>query len=134
MDSRRCRVLIVEDDPRSARSMQLLLEMSGFEVRVAYDGAAGLELLAPFEPEVILSDIDLDGSMNGLTLARAVRSRGSRALLIAISGHSEKHYGDACRGAGFDHHFRKPTRMDEVERTIEDWLARRGAVDGAQSA
>ena len=129
MDSRRCRVLIVEDDPRSARSMQLLLEISGFEVRVAYDGAAGLELLAPFEPEVILSDIDLDGSMNGLTLARAVRSRGSRALLIAISGHSEKHYGD-----GFDHHVRKPTRMDEVERTIEDWLARRGAVDGAQSA
>jgi CheY-like chemotaxis protein len=51
------RVLVVEDDEAIALVIQDLLESEGFEVQRAHNGRAGLSLLHPFEPHVIVLDL-----------------------------------------------------------------------------
>jgi two-component system, chemotaxis family, chemotaxis protein CheY len=58
------RVLIVEDDPSIANLLNAALSDEGYEVRHAPDGAAGLDLLEQWLPDVILLDLMLP-IMNG---------------------------------------------------------------------
>lgn len=55
------RVLVVENDPKTARGMRRLLERNGFEVAVAADGFRVGTLLGTFAPTVLIMDVDLEG-------------------------------------------------------------------------
>ena len=66
------RVLVVDDSTASAESLKLFLEMQGYDVRCAFDGAAALALAHSFVPQVTLLDIGLPG-MNGYEVAKAMR-------------------------------------------------------------
>ena len=59
-----CRVLVVEDNLDSARTLSDLLAIWGHQVRIAYEGPAALETALAFRPDVALVDIGLPG-MNG---------------------------------------------------------------------
>lgn len=69
----RLRVLVVEDNPGTARIVaQMLTKFWGHEVEIAHDGPAALELATRFLPELILLDIGLPG-MTGYDVARRLR-------------------------------------------------------------
>lgn len=59
------RVLIVENDPKTARGIRRLLERNGFEVAVAADGFRAGTLLGTFAPTVLTMDLDLEGLSAG---------------------------------------------------------------------
>lgn len=50
-------ILVVEDDKDLNAAYKLILEKSGYTVRVAYDGKAALEVLKEFQPDLILLDL-----------------------------------------------------------------------------
>lgn len=50
-------ILVVEDDKDLNAAYKLILEKSGYTVKVAYDGKAALEVLKEFEPDLILLDL-----------------------------------------------------------------------------
>ena len=66
------RVLIVDDNADAARSLAMLLELSGHQTRLCFDGQSGLAEVEVFRPEVVLLDIGLPG-MDGLEVARRLR-------------------------------------------------------------
>jgi CheY-like chemotaxis protein/two-component sensor histidine kinase len=104
-----CRVLIVDDNHDSARSLSMLLEMGGHEVRICHDGPSGLAEAEAFCPEVVLLDIGLP-SMDGFEVARQLRQRelSPRPLLVALTGYGQAEDVRRSREAGFDHHLVKP--------------------------
>jgi len=108
-ESRRSRVLIVDDNADGARSLSMLLEMGGHEVRTCYDGPAALTEAELFCPEVVLLDIGLPG-MDGFEVARRLRAREAspRPLLVALTGYGQAEDVRRSREAGFDHHLVKP--------------------------
>jgi CheY-like chemotaxis protein len=59
------KVLLVEDDPIIIRLYEKILKLEGFEVEMADNGLAALELLPIFKPEIILLDIMMP-TMNGV--------------------------------------------------------------------
>lgn len=68
------RVLVAEDDPTTGRALTSLLERSNYEVELAADGQAALDiLLGENAPSVVLLDWDMP-RLDGLRVARAVRS------------------------------------------------------------
>src|SRR5262249_43756013 len=71
-DTRR-RALVVEDQPDTRTTLGLLLEMSGYEVRLAADGAEGVRIALTWRPDAIVSDIGLP-VLDGYELARRVRA------------------------------------------------------------
>jgi signal transduction histidine kinase/DNA-binding response OmpR family regulator len=107
------RILVVDDLAASAETLMTLLEMEGFQVRVAHDGQAALEIAREFRPNVVLLDIGLPG-MNGFEVAHGLRAQPEcqDALLIALTGYGEAESRSRSAQAGFDFHMVKPADVN----------------------
>jgi len=110
--SRSLRLVVVDDNRDAAESLAELLELWGWDVRVATDGLSGLAVVEEFRPEVVILDIGMPG-MDGYQVVRALRQRerdGAYALrcLIALTGFGQREDRDRAFAAGFDHHLTKP--------------------------
>jgi two-component system CheB/CheR fusion protein len=116
--SRRC--LVIEDNVDAAESLALLLELSGHETAVAFDGAVGLEKARSFRPDVVLCDIGLPGGLDGHGVARAFRADPDlrSAFLIALTGYGQEEDRRRALEAGFDAHLTKPADIDELKRML----------------
>jgi CheY-like chemotaxis protein len=112
------RVLVADDNRDAADSLQRILQMYGYEVRVAYDGKAALAASESFKPRVAVLDIDMPGG-NGHEVARALRRReGDAIALVALTGWGQE--GDRRRAleAGFDHHLTKPVDPEQLNQLL----------------
>ncbi len=107
------RILVVDDLAASAETLMTLLEMEGFEVRVASEGMAALKIAEDFCPDVVLLDIGLPG-MNGFEVANRLRTQPAcrEALLIALTGYGEAESRSRSVQAGFDFHMVKPADVN----------------------
>ena len=74
-------MLLVDDNQDAADTAGALLELSGYEVRVAYDPGVALALLDDFVPHVAVLDIGLPG-MSGYELAARVRAHRNGTRLL----------------------------------------------------
>jgi CheY-like chemotaxis protein len=109
------RVLIIDDNADAADSLAMLLELLGFQVRVASDGATGLRVAAEWEPRCVLLDIRMPG-MNGYEVAhrlRAIPGLGS-VKIVALSAFSDASHINRLADTGFDHFFVKPADPEAV--------------------
>jgi CheY-like chemotaxis protein len=106
---RRLRVIVIEDNQATADSMRQLLELRGHEVRVAYDGLAGVRAAREWPPDAVLCDIGLPG-LDGYGVAAALRGHPAtaQARLIAVTAYGSDDARRRCREVGFERHFVKP--------------------------
>jgi PAS domain S-box-containing protein len=112
------RIVLVDDNEDTVRSLAGLLTRRGHEVQVAYDGPGGLAAAREFGPDVLLLDIGLPG-FDGFELARRLRQdRFADALMIAISGYAQESDREQSRSAGFDYHLAKPVDLAELTRLL----------------
>ena len=119
--AQRCRVLIVEDNPMAARSLQMYLEAAGHHVEVAHTGPHGIETARRFYPEVVLCDIGLPG-FDGYAVARNLRQEKklNGIYLVAVSGYGQDGDQRRARDAGFDLHLSKPVDLEKVDAILRD--------------
>ncbi|MEW4568721.1 ATP-binding protein [Tautonia sp. JC769] len=113
------RILLVEDHDDNREMLHTLLTLSGHHVETAADGLEALEALRR-QPDLALIDIGLPG-LDGLTIARMARSDpGLRDLhLIAVTGYARPEDRAECLDAGFDDHFPKPVRINDLKRLLD---------------
>jgi DNA-binding response OmpR family regulator len=108
---RALRVLIVEDDADSVRSLMLLLRTEGYETKGVGSAKAMWESAGAFDPDIILLDITLPDA-SGYQLARDLRrTYGEEALrpaLIAVTAWNKPSDKILAQIAGFDYHLGKP--------------------------
>ena len=116
------RMLIVDDNQDSARSMATLQRLRGHDTRCVFNGHDAIAVAAEFAPEVVLLDIGLPG-MDGYEVARQLRAMPALAgvFIVAMSGYGSRNDIARTRDAGFDEHLVKPVDM-ELLRT---WLRTR---------
>lgn len=120
------RVLVVDDNEDAADTLSMLLEASGFVVRVAYTAQSALDAVASFQPEVVLMDIGLP-EMDGYQVARRLRA-GDRPFpgkLVALTGYGQEQDVRRSREAGFDEHLTKPAEPETLLRLLARLTARR---------
>ena len=128
MASRRRKILVVEDDPKTSEIIRLYLEGDGYQVLSAYDGAEGLKLALEEDPDLVVLDRLLPG-MNGSDVCRAVRNESDVPIIMltALSTEADKLEG---LDIGADDYVTKPFSPRELvarvrvvlRRTTEDWL------------
>jgi PAS domain S-box-containing protein len=123
------RVLVVDDNVDAAETLAILLQVSGHEMRTAYDGPAALDAALQFRPEVVLLDIGLPG-LSGLDVARRIRKLAAleNVVLVAMTGYGQATDREQSQEAGFDHHLVKPADFDEVQRILAG-VAQNGRAD-----
>ncbi|HYG64620.1 MAG TPA: response regulator, partial [Thermoanaerobaculia bacterium] len=110
----------IEDHRDAADSLQILLELAGHEVEVAYDGPQGVEKARRFRPEIVLCDIGLPDGMDGYAVARALRTdpEVGALRLVALSGYGQAEDQRRALEAGFDAHLTKPADPDGLRRLL----------------
>jgi len=109
------RVLVVDDNVDSAKTIGMLLQASGHEIRIIYDGLAALDAALDFRPRVVLLDIGLPG-LDGFEVAKRLRQQASlqNILLVAMTGYGQESDRQRSKEAGFDHHLVKPANFKQV--------------------
>ena len=119
----RGRILLVDDNQDAADTTAAVLELSGFEVQVAYDPGVALSMLDRFTPDVAVLDIGLPG-MNGYELAARVRvhPHGRSCYLLALTGYGTTADITRARTAGFAQHLVKPAAPDALLEAIREGL------------
>jgi two-component system CheB/CheR fusion protein len=117
----RQRLLVVDDNRDAAESMSMLLELWGYQVLCAYDGASALAIAASYHPDAVFLDIGLPG-MDGYEVAGRLRElpEGPRMALIAVTGYGQDADRRRSREAGIDHHLVKPVAPETLRVLIEN--------------
>lgn len=120
------RVLIVEDEPDLAEPLAYLLEREGFDVAIAEDGPAGLELFSSRGADIVLLDLMLPG-MPGTEVCRIIRTTSRVPIIMLTAKDSEV---DIVVGLelGADDYVTKPYSSRELLARMRAVL-RRAEVD-----
>ncbi|HYG75362.1 MAG TPA: response regulator [Planctomycetota bacterium] len=119
-------ILIIEDDPAAAESIETLCREMGHRTLVAYDGMTGLQMAANEIPKLILSDIAMPG-MDGFEVARRVRSNHDldHTAIVAVTGHPPK--TPAANQKTFDDYVIKPFSVENITSVIAKYCDRESA-------
>jgi PAS domain S-box-containing protein len=113
------RVLVVDDNVDAADGLKMILELSGHEVMIAYNGRAALELVGISKPEIVLLDIGLP-ELDGYSVALQMRKLDPERemLLVALTGYGREQDRERAMASGFDHHLVKPIHYDALHAII----------------
>jgi signal transduction histidine kinase len=124
------KILVADDNRDAVETLQMLLQLDGHDVRVAYDGEQAVALAAQFAPELALLDIGMP-KRNGYDAARALRERfpSSRMTLVAVTGWGQNSDRARALAAGFDHHLTKPVDPQVLQQLLQNLQT--GAGTGA---
>ena len=123
-------VLVVEDDQSAAEIIAEALSDEGADVRLVDDAETALQVLATWQPQVILSDIGLPGR-DGCALMQAVRAMDhpmSAVFAVAITAHAGVEDRARALTAGFDAYLVKPVTASQLVDMLA--LSGRPAVTG----
>lgn len=123
------RILLVEDDPSLQRSATLLLERSGFTVRVASDGVDALDVVGRDRFDLLLLDVMLPG-VDGLEVCRQVR-RTSRVPIVMLTARSDTTDVVVGLELGADDYITKPFEGSELTARVRAVLRRAAAEPDA---
>jgi DNA-binding response OmpR family regulator len=115
-------ILVVDDEPRYIRAIQINLEASGYEVITARDGQTAIELAASEEPDLILLDIRMVG-LDGYEVCRRIREF-SVVPIIMLTALAEDADKVAGLDVGADDYVTKPFSADELLARVRAVLRR----------
>ncbi len=121
--SRAPRVLVVEDDEDIAQALQRSLRMEGYEVRIALDGASGLEQSHMFVPDLVILDLGLP-KVDGIDVARGLREQDDVPILILTARDALESRVEGL-DAGADDYLVKPFERQELLARMRALLRRR---------
>jgi len=128
------RVLVVDDNEASARTLAWVIELEGYEVEICLDGRNAVERARAFRPHVVLLDLGMPG-MNGYQVCEALRgdSRLGHIKIIAQTGWSDAEARRKTAETGFDLHLVKPVNMTVLNDML-DLLAHTAGASRRQAA
>ncbi|MEO7794495.1 MAG: PAS domain S-box protein, partial [Thermoanaerobaculia bacterium] len=108
-------ILVVDDNQDAASSLAILLKMSGYQVRTAFDGVAALELVRSERPAVVLLDLGMP-HLSGHEVCRRIRAEpwGRDIRIFALTGWGQEADRLRTAEAGFDGHLVKPIDIDKL--------------------
>ncbi|HKC19390.1 MAG TPA: response regulator transcription factor [Candidatus Dormibacteraeota bacterium] len=121
------RVLVVEDDPPLAATLQRVLGTEGYDVEVAGDGNAALRLARQRPFDLAVLDVMLPG-LDGIAVCRRLRATGSIPILLltALGGTEERVRG---LDSGADDYLVKPFAYEELLARVRALLRRTAPAD-----
>ncbi|MBF2087947.1 MAG: response regulator transcription factor [Synechococcales cyanobacterium K44_A2020_017] len=123
-------ILVVEDETKLARFIELELGYEGYDITVANDGLAGLTAARDINPDLIILDWLMPG-LTGLELCRRLRATGSKTPVILLTAKDDISDRVAGLDAGADDYVTKPFSIEELLARVRAHLRRSQDDDDA---
>lgn len=118
------RVLVVEDDREISEVLQRSLRIEGYEVRCARDGESALSDGRTFSPDLVILDLGLPGAVDGIEVARKMRSQSDTPILILTARDALESRVEGL-DSGADDYLVKPFERQELLARMRALLRRR---------
>ncbi len=116
------KILILEDEPRMRRLLELVLVEQGYLVRTAADGREGVALWRQWRPDMVLSDLKMPG-MNGLEVLRFRNREFPEVPLVLLTAFGTVDTAVAAMKEGAFDYLTKPVDNDLVLEVVARALA-----------
>jgi len=116
-------ILLIEDEAKLARMIELELSYEAYRVSVEHDGLAGLTAARALQPDLIILDWLLPG-LSGLEVCRRLRSTGDTVPIILLTAKDEISDRVAGLDAGADDYVVKPFSIEELLARVRAHLRR----------
>jgi two-component system, OmpR family, response regulator MprA len=118
------RVLVVDDERAVRDSLRRALELEGYEVELAADGAEALyRLESNGQPDAVILDVLMPG-VDGLEVSRRLRSKGNTVPILMLTARTEVESRVAGLDAGADDYLAKPFALEELLARLRALLRR----------
>jgi CheY-like chemotaxis protein len=113
------RILVVEDDLDSARSMFMLIADMGHSVEYAINGYVAVDRVRRFRPDIVLLDLGLPG-MDGFEVCSQIKNDPElkHVRVIVITGYAHDEYRVRSKAAGCELHLVKPVSLAVIEHLL----------------
>ena len=122
MPSPKSAILVVEDEPKLRRLVELHLADEGFAVESAPDAEAALKLLNKNSFSLILTDLKLPG-MNGLEFLRAAKKADAEIPVVIMTAHGTVESAVEAMKAGASNYILKPFSLAELALVVRKELS-----------
>lgn len=125
MNKRKKNILIVDDEPSIRDSVSRILERHGYQVATAPGGKEALDMLAGFNPDVVLLDIIMPG-LDGYEVCRQVRRRMPAVKIIYFTAKVEldDFKGKMNDDTRADAVIEKPASSEKILNCLEQVLSK----------
>ena len=117
------RVLLVEDNPVGALLAATLLRREGCAVETAASGHEAVDAMKRARYDLVFMDMRMPG-MDGPSAARAIRARGDRTPIVALTANAFAEDRKACLEAGMNDHLVKPLELESLRASLARWTNR----------
>jgi two-component system response regulator PilR (NtrC family) len=122
-------VLVVDDERSMREFLAICLRREGHQVKVAESGEKALELLAQDPADVVVTDLKMPGSIDGLGLLRGIKDRNVDTEVIVVTAFATPETAIAAMKQGAYDYLTKPFKVDEIHAVIERALEKRALVE-----
>jgi DNA-binding NtrC family response regulator len=122
MKTDKASILIVEDEPKMRRLLELQLAEEGFNARIAPDAESALQILTKEPPDVVVTDLKLPG-MNGLEFLQAVKRVNADLPVVIMTAFGTVESAVDAMKAGASDYVLKPFSLAELVLVIRKELA-----------
>jgi DNA-binding response OmpR family regulator len=123
------KILVIEDEEDFRDAVSRFLQASLHEVDQAQDVASGDAFLKSYEYDLLVLDLNLpDGS--GSEICRSVRARGSKMLILVLSGKRDIQNKTQLLDIGADDYLTKPVDLQELRSRVAALLRRKNNFQG----
>jgi CheY-like chemotaxis protein len=109
-------ILVVDDDPGIRQTVREILDLEGYPVETAADGAEALRAVERSEPSLVLLDMRMP-QLDGWGFARALRARGLTLPIVVMT--AAENAGRWAEEIGADGYVAKPFELDELLGEVE---------------
>lgn len=120
-------ILVVEDDSKIARLLELELKHAGYAVIVATDGRTGLERALADDVDLVLLDVMLP-QMSGLEVVRRLKEERPLLPVLMVTARGDRYDKVSGLDLGADDYITKPFEIEEVLARIRAFLRMRQLV------
>ena len=128
------RVLVVDDERRLTELLKLELDVEGYDVEVASDGATGLiQAKTSPTPDLIILDWNLP-DFSGIDICQRIRAGGLTTPILMLTGHDEITDRVTALDAGVDDYLVKPFSLDELMARLRAMHRRADSFSGPSSS
>lgn len=112
------KLLIIDDEPNHAEVVAESLERVGYHCKIATSGSAGARALEKDEPDVILTDLKMDG-MDGMAILRKAKQELPDSEVVVITGHGDVQTAVEAMKAGAANYLQKPVNLAELRAMVD---------------
>ncbi|VAW34842.1 Response regulator of zinc sigma-54-dependent two-component system [hydrothermal vent metagenome] len=127
------KILIVDDESLIRFGLEKFVKQEGFTAFTAGSGTKALNIIEDKEPDIVLLDMKLQDSIDGLEILKVIKNSRPEIIVIMISGQRELYSAVAAMKLGARDYQEKPIDFDKLRETLNSIRDEMSTIDGAES-